>query len=51
MVFKICKTCGYIVAVEEEVTRAYCNRCKEEREVKERNDSKIRFDTKPREDN
>ena len=51
VIFKVCKTCGYIVAVKEEVTRAYCNRCNGEREVKERNDSKIRFDTKPREDN
>lgn len=51
MVFKICKTCGYIVAVKEEAKKAYCNRCREEREVRERNDSKIRFDTKPRKDN
>ena len=50
MVFKVCKTCGYIIAVKEEVTKAYCNRCKEEREVKERNDCKVCFDTKPRKD-
>jgi predicted RNA-binding Zn-ribbon protein involved in translation (DUF1610 family) len=50
MVFKVCKTCGYIIAVKEEAKKAYCNRCKEEREVKERNDSKICVNTKPRKD-
>jgi predicted RNA-binding Zn-ribbon protein involved in translation (DUF1610 family) len=50
MIFKVCKTCGYIVAVKEEAKKAYCNRCKEEREVKERNDSKICVNTKPGKD-
>lgn len=54
MVFKLCKTCGYIVAVKEEVTKAYCNRCKDKRELKERettNDSKIRTNQTPRQNN
>ena len=54
MVFKICKSCGYIIAVKEEETKAYCNRCKEKRELKEReatNDSKIRTNKEPRQNN
>ena len=54
MVFKLCKNCGYIIAVKEEATKAYCNRCGEERELKEReatNDSKIRANQEPRQNN